>query len=516
MVFARVFSGGLVGVDAYRIEVEVDCSGGIGQIHIVGLPDTAVKESQERVRSAIKACDLLMPPGKKWIVNLAPADTRKEGPSYDLPIAVGMLASTGHVDPSRLGEFWMVGELSLDGGVRATTGILPLAASCKSEGFNSIIIPEGNSNEAELIEGLNVYTVSHLKQVISILGPNSEAPSIRSNARSIFERNRDKTRPVHDFIDVKGQQFAKRALMIAAAGRHNTLMVGSPGSGKSMLAQRLPGIMPPLDFHEAIELTKLYSVAGLLANKGTMITERPFRSPHHSASISGLVGGGSYPRPGEISLSHFGVLFLDELTEFPRAHIDALRQPLEMGSVTISRAHQTLSYPASFLLVGACNPCPCGFRGDAFKYCTCSPYQADRYWAKLSGPFLDRIDLHVEVARLSETELASGGGDMNSESMRLQVLAAVERQRARFRDSDRFLYNGQLTHGLLKRHCKIDEMSRELLARAVSQLGLSARAYDRVLRIARTIADLAGSDNVEALHIAEAIRYRTIRSWGHL
>jgi magnesium chelatase family protein len=516
MVFARVYTGGLVGVEAYRIEVEVDCSGGIGQIHIVGLPDTAVKESQERVRSAIKACDLLMPPGKKWVVNLAPADTRKEGPSYDLPIAIGMLASTGHVDGSRLGQFWMVGELSLDGGVRATTGILPLAASCRAEGFASIIIPEGNTNEGELIEGLNVYPVSHLKQVLSILGPNSDAPIMRSNARKVFERNQDKTRPIHDFSDVKGQHFAKRALMIAAAGRHNTLMVGSPGSGKSMLAQRLPGIMPPLEFTEAIELTKLYSVAGLLANKGSMITERPFRSPHHSASISGLVGGGSYPRPGEISLSHFGVLFLDELTEFPRSHIDALRQPLETGNVTISRAHQTLSYPASFLLVGACNPCPCGFRGDAFKYCTCSPYQADRYWAKLSGPFLDRIDLHVEVSRLSETELASGGGDLTSESMHMQVLFAVERQRARFAEGEPFMYNGQLGQKLLRRFCKIDEVSRDLLARAVSQLGLSARAYDRVLRIARTIADLAGVENVQMTHIAEAIRYRTIRSWGHL
>jgi magnesium chelatase family protein len=515
-MFARVYSGGLAGVDAYRIEVEVDCSGGIGQIHVVGLPDTAVKESQERVRSAIKACDLLMPPGKKWIVNLAPADTRKEGPSYDLPIAVAILASTGHVDCSRLGEFWMVGELSLDGAVRAATGVLPLAASCRAAGFSSIIIPEANSTEAELIDGLNVYPVSHLKQVISILRKSGDPPAKRINPKLAFERSRGVGKPVLDFADVKGQQFAKRALMIAAAGRHNTLMIGSPGSGKSMLAQRLPGIMPPLEFEEAIELTKLYSVAGLLTSKGMMITERPFRAPHHSASVSGLVGGGSYPRPGEISLSHFGVLFLDELTEFPRPHIDALRQPLETGCVTISRAHQTLTYPASFLLVGACNPCPCGFRGDAFKYCTCTSYQADRYWSKLSGPFLDRVDLHLEVARLSEKELASAGGELDSEAMRTQVLAAVERQRERFAEDEPFVFNGQLGQKLLKRFCKIDEKSRELLARAVSKLGLSARAYDRVLRISRTIADLQGIEHINPNHIAEAIRYRTIRSWGNL
>lgn len=513
-MFARVYSGGLVGVDAYRIEVEVDCSGGIGQIHIVGLPDASVKESQERVRSAIKACDFFMPPGKKWIVNMAPADTRKEGPSYDLPIAVGILSATGHIPAEQLSKFWMVGELGLDGAVRATNGILPLAATCRAEGYTSIIIPDANAQEAGLIEDLTVFPVSHLKQVVSILS-NPASGGIRSDAKGAFERARVNKKPTADFADVKGQQFAKRALMIAAAGRHNLLMVGSPGSGKSMLAQRLPGIMPPLEFSEAIELTKLYSVAGRLGPKGTLITERPFRAPHHSASISGLVGGGSFPRPGEISLSHLGVLFLDELTEFPRQHIDALRQPLEMGNVMISRAHQTLSYPASFLLVGACNPCPCGYRGDQFKYCSCTSYQADRYWAKLSGPFLDRIDLHIEVSRLSESELASVGGTTTSEDMRLQVLAAVERQKARFAEDEGFLFNGQLSGSMMKRFCKLDDLSRDLLARAITQLGLSARAYDRVLRISRTIADLDGSDRIEPTHIAESIRYRCIRSWSN-
>jgi len=513
-MFARVFSGGLLGVEAYRIEVEVDCGGGIGQIHIVGLPDASVKESQERVRSAIKACDFLMPPGKKWIVNMAPADTRKEGPSYDLPIAVGILASTKHIPSDRLSEFWMVGELGLDGGIRATTGVLPLAASCRAEGFKGIIIPEENAKEAELIEGLDVYPVSHLKQVVSILSNKGNGNAVRSDAKATFERACRLASNTLDFSDVKGQQFPKRALIIAASGRHNTLMVGSPGSGKSMLAQRLPSIMPNLEFNEAIELTKLYSVAGLLKAKCSLLTQRPFRAPHHSASICGLVGGGSYPRPGEISLSHLGVLFLDELTEFPRAHIDALRQPLEMGSVTISRAHQTLSYPASFLLIGACNPCPCGYRGDQFKYCSCSAYQADRYWSRLSGPFLARIDLHIEVSRLSETELTSSG-QTTSEQMRLQVNAAVERQKRRFAEGEPFVFNGQLSQLQMKRFCKIDTLSADLLARAIIQLGLSARAYDRVLRIARTIADLQDADQITATHIAEAIRYRTIRSWSH-
>jgi magnesium chelatase family protein len=514
-MFARVYSGGLMGVDAYRIEVEVDCSGGMGQIQIVGLPDASVKESQERVRSAIKSCDLLMGPGKKWIVNLAPADTRKEGPSYDLPIAVGILSSSGHVPASKIGSYWMVGELSLDGGVRATTGVLPLAARCRTEGFSNIIVPEGNAAEAELIEGLNVYPVSHLRQVLDILRRPNEAPLVRVNARAQFERNRHHSISTLDFADVKGQGNAKRALMIAAAGRHNTLMVGSPGSGKSMLAQRLPGIMPPLEFDEAIELTKLYSIAGLLSAKGTMISERPFRSPHHSASIGGLVGGGSYPRPGEISLSHLGVLFLDELTEFPRSHVDALRQPLETGTVMISRAHQTLSYPARFVLVAACNPCPCGFRGDPLKYCSCTPGQADRYWSKLSGPFLDRIDLHLEVQRLNEIELASSGGGLSSDKMRDMVFAAVEMQRARFAEGEQFVFNGNLTQSQMKRFCRLDDMPRKLLAQAVNQLGLSARAFDRVIRIARTIADLEGSENITPSNIAEAVRYRSTKTWVH-
>lgn len=507
-MFARVYSGALSGVDAYRVEVEVDYCGGIGQIHIVGLPDAAVKESQERVRSAIKACNFLLPPGKKWIINLAPADTRKEGPAFDLPIAVGVLSACGYVPGNNLGDLWMVGELGLDGSVRSTTGVLPVAMSARAEGFAGVIVPEPNLKEAELIDGLAVYPVSHLQQVVDILKDKEKAVKACPRARELFEKLRQRRQKTMDFSDVKGQEKAKRALTIAAAGRHNILMVGPPGAGKSMLAQRLPDIMPPLEFEEALELTKLYSAAGLLSSKGGIIADRPFRSPHHNASMSGLVGGGSWPRPGEISLSHLGVLFLDELTEFPRHHIDAFRQPMETGLVTISRANQAISYPAQFLLVGACNPCPCGYRGDQIQPCRCSPYEAQRYWSKLSGPFLDRIDLHIDVHRLPEKALSSNGGDVSSEQMRLLVARAVERQRGRFAEQEAFVFNGQLSQQQLKRFCRLDDYCRELLAKAITERGLSARAYDRILRIARTIADLDDKDEIESWHIGEAISYR--------
>ena len=506
-MFARAFSGGVVGVDAYCIEVEVDMSGGIGQILIVGLPDAAVKESQERVRSAIKACSFLMPPGKKWVVNLAPCDTRKAGPAYDLPISIGILAATGYLPTEHLSKFWLAGELSLDGSIRAVSGVLPIAMACRASGTPSIIVPDANADEAGLVDGLTVHPVSHLKQVCALINDPSSGAPLSANARDIFWRNQKTISFDYDYADVKGQEHAKRALEIAAAGRHNILMVGPPGSGKSMLAQRLPSIMPPLEFAESLELTKLYSVAGLLSKTKSLVAHRPFRSPHHSASVIGLVGGGSVPRPGEISLSHLGILFLDELTEFPRTHLESLRQPLETGNVTISRAQQTLTYPASFLFVAACNPCPCGHRGDPVKYCVCSPGQSERYWARLSGPLLDRIDLHVDVGRLREAELASTVGGERSEIVRLRVMRAVERQRERFPENP-LAYNAQLTHGQVVKLCQIDGASRSLLARAVAQLGLSARAYDRVLRVARTIADLADSQKIESPHIAEAIRYR--------
>ncbi len=507
-MFARIYSGGLIGVDAYRIEVEVDCSGGIGQIQIVGLPDASVKESQERVRAAIKSCSFLMPPGKKWVVNMAPADTRKEGPLYDLPIAVGILASTGLINKEHTSKFWLVGELGLDGSVRAVTGILPIAIAAKEQGAAAIIVSQGNAEEASLVDGLNVFAVSHLLQACLLLNePDSLTPH-QLNARANFEKRSRRFKQFADLREVKGQVQAKRALEIAAAGRHNLLMIGPPGSGKSMLAQRLPGIMPPLSFEEALELTKLYSVAGLVTDRSSLVHDRPFRAPHHTATAVGLTGGGANPKPGEISLSHKGVLFLDELTEFPRHHLETLRQPLETANIVISRAQQTITYPASFLLVAACNPCPCGYKGDNVKFCVCTPSQADKYWNRISGPLLDRIDLHVEVGRLKEDELAGVPEGNSSQEIRARVLKAVGRQRERLA-GEPFHFNGQMTQKQLTRHCRIDEECRFLLARAVSQMGLSARAHDRILRISRTIADLEGEKDISALHLAEALRFRS-------
>ena len=513
-MFARVFSGALLGVDAFPIEVEVDCCAGLGQISIVGLPDTAIREACERVRAAIKACDFLIPPGKKWLVNLAPCDIRKEGPAYDLPIATGILAATGLIQSDCIANLWFVGELGLSGSVRPVNGVLPLALAAKKAGASGIVVPEDNAEQASLAEGLDVYPVSHLMQILKLSENLSNGTVYEGTGKLQFLKARQNMSYQKDYSEVKGQSSAKRALEIAAAGRHNMLMVGPPGSGKSMLAERLPGIMPPLEFPEAIELTKLFSVAGLLTTRKSVVVERPFRSPHHSASVAGLVGGGISPKPGEISLSHLGVLFLDELTEFPRGHLDNLRQPLESRCVTITRAGQTLTYPASFLLIAACNPCPCGYRGDPVKVCVCTAHHAERYWSRISGPLLDRIDMQVEVARLAEGELTTKVRDEPSSAIRLRVMRAISRQRERTcnSDSDPITFNGLLGPQQLDRHCAIDESSRKLLARAVNQFGLSARAYDRILRLARTISDLAEGDCIEGEHVAEALRYRVGRT----
>ena len=487
-MFARIFSGALHGVDAYPIEVEVDCCSGLGQISIVGLPDTAIRESCERVRAAIKATDFIVPPGKKWLVNLAPCDIRKEGPAYDLPIAVGILAATGLIRDELLSGMWMIGELGLSGSVRAVTGVLPVAIAAKKAGATGLVVPWENAEEASLVEGLLVYPVSHLMQVKELSQNLAGSPVFEGTSRAKFMHARRYVACDKDFAEVKGQNAAKDCLEIAAAGRHNLLMVGPPGSGKSMLAERLPTIMPPLEFDEALELTKLFSVAGMLTDRTSVITERPFRSPHHSASVVGLVGGGASPKPGEISLSHLGVLFLDELTEFTRHHLDNLRQPLENRTVTISRAGHTLTYPASFMLLAACNPCPCGFRGDFKRTCTCTAYNADRYWSRLSGPFLDRIDMQVEVPRLGEKELDVNMVQMSSSSMRIRVLRAIEKQRERqefatdhMDDNERashspFIFNSMLPPRAMAKYCKIDTQSRFMLKSAVDNFGLDCKS----------------------------------------
>jgi magnesium chelatase family protein len=523
-MFARMFSGALHGVDAHPIEVEVDCCAGLGQISIVGLPDTSVRESCERVRAAIKATDFIVPPGKKWLINLAPCDIRKEGPAYDLPIAAGILAATGLISDHLLAGMWMIGELGLSGSVRPVTGVLPVALAAKKAGAKGLVVPWENAEEASLVEGLPVYPVSHLMQVKELSQNLSSSTVFEGTSRAKFMRARRYVSCDKDFIEVKGQHAAKLALEVAAAGRHNLLMVGPPGSGKSMLAERLPTIMPPLEFSEALELTKLFSVAGMLTDRKSVITERPFRSPHHSASVVGLVGGGASPKPGEISLSHLGVLFLDELTEFTRHHLDNLRQPLESHTVTISRAGHTLTYPASFMLLAACNPCPCGFRGDFARSCTCTAYNADRYWSRLSGPFLDRIDMQVEVPRLSEHELDGRAVEMSSGAMRIRVLRAIERQRERQqyaadnRDASEdssatpFIFNSMLPPRAMAKYCRIDTRSRFMLKRAVDHFGLTARAYDRLLRLSRTIADLDCAEDIRESDITQALRYRVGRT----
>lgn len=509
-MYARVLSGAVLGVEAHRIEVEVDCCGGLGQISVVGLPDASIREAQERVRAAIKACSFLMPPGKKWVVNLAPCDLRKEGPAYDLPMAAGILAATGLIPTENISDLWFVGELSLSGSVRPVAGVLPIALAARANGARGIVVPEGNAEEAALVEGLIVYPVSHLMQVFQIAMSLANGTVYDGASRAHFEQARQRVNHRKDFSEVKGQRVAKRALAIAAAGRHNVLMVGPPGSGKSMLAERMPSIMPPLEYEEAIELTKLFSVAGLLAERGSIMAERPFRSPHHSASVVGLVGGGAHPKPGEISLSHLGVLFLDELTEFSRSHLDNLRQPLETKRVVISRAGQTVTYPASFVLVAACNPCPCGYKGDVLKYCACTSSQADRYWSRLSGPLLDRIDLQVEVSRLAELELVGETKEESSATILARVNRAVERQRLRNkRQGDgKFVFNSVLGQKEIAKYCAIEPDCARTLAQAVCRYGLSARAYDRILRLARTIADLADRDQIDNSDIGEALHYR--------